>query len=187
MFWQLRLFLRFSRLDVPLLLVDCGVWVLNFWPSFWRSRGSSCVCVSFASGVSVSSLRGCLLRMSLSSKFLYISFPYQLQFMLGSQGVVGFLFDTGGGGVFPTCLLIKILWKYRSRVGVGVEGLIPSQDSKNFLYFSTFINMFRLKYSPGHDILQIDRTFKYYQLGVATKFKISKIKLKFNISFVWFK
>ena len=61
-------------------------------------------------------------------------------------------------------------------MGAGVEGLLPSQKTVKMISTHLLINMFRHKYSPGHDILQISRTFKYYKLVVAAKFQISKFQ-----------
>ena len=70
-------------------------------------------------------------------------------------------------------------------MGAGAEGLLPSQKTVKMISTHLLINMFRHKYSPGHDILQISRVLKYYQLVLVTKFKISKFlnfqNLKFGI------
>ena len=61
-------------------------------------------------------------------------------------------------------------------MGAEAEGLLPSQKTVKMISTHLLINMFRHKYSPGHDILQISRALKYYKLVLVTKFKISKFQ-----------
>ena len=79
----------------------------------------------------MSSLGGCLLRMSLSSFLLFNNLLTSTYVGLTGGGVVVLpcIWRGGGGGflVYPTRLLLKILYIFRSRGGAWAEGLLPSQ------------------------------------------------------------